>query len=126
MRIAVVVQGRFHAFDLVKAMLKRGHDIHVFTNYPKWVTRRFGLSDEKIHSFWQHGIAARFAERMGLEKLLDPILHRSFGHWAKKGIAGERWDVIHAFSGVAEEPLRSKRGAVHLMVRGSSHIRGQY
>ena len=33
MKIAMAVHGRFHGFDLARAMIARGHDVHVFTNY---------------------------------------------------------------------------------------------
>ena len=32
MKIAIVVQGRFHAFDLAQALVGRGHDVTVFTS----------------------------------------------------------------------------------------------
>lgn len=35
MKIALVVHGRFHAFDFARE-LSRNHDVTIFTNYPKW------------------------------------------------------------------------------------------
>jgi UDP:flavonoid glycosyltransferase YjiC (YdhE family) len=31
LKIAIVVHGRFHAFDLARALLRRGHDVTLFT-----------------------------------------------------------------------------------------------
>jgi glycosyltransferase involved in cell wall biosynthesis len=125
MRIAIVVQGRFYAFDLAASLTKRGHDVHVFTNYPKWAAKRFGLSPDCVHGFWQHGALCRAADRLGLSAIADAPLHRMFGRWAAKRIASGPFDVIHVFSGVAEEPLGVKNGALRLLVRGSAHIRTQ-
>src|SRR5664279_4841224 len=123
MRIAIVVQGRFHAFDLALSLLQRGHDVHIFTNYPVWAAKRFGLPPERIHSFWFHGLLSRAIGRLGLSDDLDPFVHKTFGRWAAKQLESGTWDVIHPFSGVAEETLRVNTGALRLLLRGSSHIR---
>jgi len=128
MKIAIVVQGRFHGFDLARAMIGRGHDVHVFTNYPVWAVLRFGLPAERISSFWPHGVAARIVNRMGLriEELASSSLHTAFSKWAMKKVSRESWDAVHAFSGVAENLFQGTPAIPrHLLVRGSSHIRYQ-
>lgn len=125
MKVAIVVQGRLYGFDLAKALVNRGHTVHVFTNYPKWVTRRFGLADDNVSGFWIHGILTRLADKAGLP--VAPFLHRWFGRWAAMRLAKQHWDVIHAFSGVAEEMLDLKPSPAtrRLVTRGSAHIRVQ-
>ena len=130
MKIAIVVQGRFHAFDLVRDLLRRGHDVTIFTNYPKWAVRRFGIVSDRVRSFWVHGLAARTADRMrriitGLDS--DPILNPLFGRWAADQLKRESWDVIHAWSGVSEEFLAAPdiKAGLKLIMRGSAHIRTQ-
>ena len=129
MKMAIVVHGRFYAFDLARE-LARHHDVTVFTNYPKWAARRFGLEPRMVRSFWVHGVLSRLAER--LDKVLslpypEAFLHRLFGRWAATQVAKERWDVINPFSGVSEEILQGTRGhsALRIMVRASAHIRTQ-
>ncbi|MGA2590650.1 MAG: glycosyltransferase family 4 protein [Bryobacteraceae bacterium] len=129
MKIAIAVHGRFHAFDLARELSRR-NDVTVFTNYPKWAARRFGLAPAQVQSFWAHGIASRVAwwlhENLALP-YPEAFLHRLFGRWAAAGIAREHWDVVHCFSGVSEEILRATSGRTELrmMVRGSAHIRTQ-
>jgi glycosyltransferase involved in cell wall biosynthesis len=129
MKIAIVVHGRFHAFDLARALARR-HDVTVFTNYPKWAAKRFGLAPSRVRSFWMHGIAARASWWIG-ENLSIPYaeagLHKVFGRWAAAQIVKEDWDVVHSFSGVSEEILRatSSRASLRMMVRASAHIRTQ-
>jgi glycosyltransferase involved in cell wall biosynthesis len=128
MKIAIVAQGRFHAFDLGIALLQRGHDVTLFTNYPKWAVRRFGFPGERVRSFWLHGLASRLADRVRPtryrpERWLNPM----FGRWAAEQMARQDWDVVHAWSGVAEEvheKLRATR-CLKLVMRGSAHIRIQ-
>jgi glycosyltransferase involved in cell wall biosynthesis len=125
MKIAIIVQGRFHAFDLARALSERGHQVTLLTNYPLWAARRFGIGDAEVRSFWPHGVASRVAGHLGLNA--EPLLHSAFGRWAAKEIGRESWDVIHCWSGVSLELLRefgSSRGTTALM-RGSAHIRTQ-
>jgi glycosyltransferase involved in cell wall biosynthesis len=125
-KIAIVVQGRFHAFDLAQALTGRGHDVTVFTNYPVWAARRFGLEADCVRSFPLHGVASRAAGRAGrsIGEWWEPIGHRLFGRWAARELARDTWDVIHCWSGVSEEILRSAsaRHALTLLMRGSSHV----
>src|SRR5439155_8823868 len=130
MKIAIVVHGRFHAFDLARALLQRGHEVTVFTNYPKWAVKRFGISSDRVRSFWLHGVVSRLTWSLQ-QKMRIPYpeawLHRLFGSWATKEIAKEPWDVTHCWSGVSEEPLRALDGSrpLKLVMRGSAHIRAQ-
>lgn len=130
MKIALVAQGRFHAFDLAKALLARGHAVTVFTNYPAWAAARFGVPAASVRSCWPHGVAARIAGR-GRDLLGTPVpeaaLHQWFGRWAASALIRHRWDMVHCWSGVSEELLRALAGTgtLRLLMRGSSHIRTQ-
>lgn len=130
LRIAIVVQGRSHAFDLARALLDRGHHVTVFTNYPQWATARFGLPATAVRSCVGHFVADRAvgaAQWSTLSKGWEPISHQAFGRWAARQLAGEPWDVIHCWSGVSEEILHSSAGqrTPTLLMRGSSHIKFQ-
>lgn len=128
MKVAIVVQGRFHGFDLARAMIARGHDVRVFTNYPVWAARKFGIPADRIRSFWPHGVAAKLVDRMGLAitELTSGALHTAFSRWAMRHVRKESWDVVHAFSGVAEDLFNGTPDIPrHFLVRGSSHIRLQ-
>lgn len=128
MKIAIIVHGRFHAFDLARALTARGNDVHVFTNYPVWAATRFGLRPEAVHSLWTHGVALRVMGKLGEGacNTASPLMHQWFSTWAAAELRGGEWDVIHSFSGVAENIFLSRLHArAHFMVRGSSHIRFQ-
>src|ERR1700733_1698486 len=63
LKIDIVVHGRFHAFNLARALIVRGHDVRVLTNYPKWAARRFGFPADRVRSFRLRGIASRIQSR---------------------------------------------------------------
>jgi len=130
MKIAIVVPGRFHAFDLLRALRDRGHEVVLFTNYPKWAVRRFGISPSCTRSFWVHGVISRifewFTRVLGVP-YPETLLHTWFGRWACRVLEGERWDIIHAWSGVSEEMCLAPERVegLHFLMRGSAHIRTQ-
>jgi glycosyltransferase involved in cell wall biosynthesis len=126
MKIAIVVPGRFHAFDLARSLIERGHEIRIFTTYPRWAARRFGLDPRIFCSFWPLGILDRAAARMGLSPKMEAFRLAAFGKWAARQVGRESWDIVHEFSGVGEEVMRATRGKTcHLLLRGSAHIRKQ-
>jgi glycosyltransferase involved in cell wall biosynthesis len=129
MNIAIVVQGRFHAFDLARGLAQRGHDVVIFTNYPAWAAARFDIRPANIRSAWVHGAAARTLPYlpMGRPGRTDVWLHQAFGKWAARALEGRPWDVVHSWSGVSEELLKSDRidARVRVLMRGSAHIEVQ-
>jgi glycosyltransferase involved in cell wall biosynthesis len=130
LKIDVVVHGRFFAFGLARALLGLGHDVVVHTNYPGFIVRRFGIPAANVRSFAAHGIKSRIAGRLRPyvpKNTVDSMLHQSFGRWAAHSVRHDA-DVIHGFSGVMEETLRSPRTwsqQLRTVVRGSAHIREQ-
>jgi glycosyltransferase involved in cell wall biosynthesis len=126
MKIAIVVPGRFHAFDQARALIRRGHQIRVFTTYPQWAARRFGLDSGNVCSCWPVGILDRAISHMGVRPKMEAFLQIAFGKWAARQVSRERWDVVHEFSGVGEEVIRATAGKTrHLLLRASAHIRTQ-
>jgi glycosyltransferase involved in cell wall biosynthesis len=129
-KIAIVVHGRFYAFDLARALLARNHDVHLFTNYPKWAVARFGFPAERVRSYWIHGVHSRVLGSVR-DKLHTPFpepwLHESFGRWAARMVTREPWDIVYCFSGVAEELFTALDGSpcARWLIRASSHIRVQ-
>jgi glycosyltransferase involved in cell wall biosynthesis len=128
MRMALVVPGRFHAFDLARGLAQHGHDVTVLTNYPAWAAARFNLGGATVHSCGWRGAATRLLGRMpralGGDERVEAWMSRGFGRWAARTLAGGQWDLIHCWSGVSEELLASTsvRASCRWLMRGSSHI----
>jgi glycosyltransferase involved in cell wall biosynthesis len=130
-RIALSVHGRFHMFDLGRELLARGHDVHLFTNYPRFVVRRFGIPSERVHSFVAHGVTTRLCTRVLPARaggLLERVSNVAFARWAARVIPRQQWDVVFSMSGIAEnlfEALADRHTTLRVLHRGSSHIRTQ-
>jgi glycosyltransferase involved in cell wall biosynthesis len=127
LKLAIVVQGRFHGFDLARELIARGHDVTLFTNYPASIAERFGVPARRTRSLLTHGLAARAAgwsARVTGAPMAEAALHRWFGRWAERELAREAWDLVHVWSGVAEESFASSRlrAGCRLLMRGSAHI----
>ncbi|MEX2284609.1 MAG: glycosyltransferase family 4 protein [Gemmatimonadota bacterium] len=124
--IALVVHGRFHAFDLGVGLQAGGHNVIVHTNYPARVARRFGLPAGHVVSNPMHGVAARLAHRI-TPRNAETWINPWFGRWAAKRLAERSWDIVHIWSSVATEWLDhpAAQGTRCGIARGSAHIRTQ-
>ena len=130
LKIGIVVHGRFHAFDVARELLRRGHDVTLLTNHPPWSAERFGIPRQCVLSAWPQGVADRLTQKLSSEKLCiwpEAWLHRWFGRWAASRIVKECWDAVVCWSGVGEETFLtlSGKGVLRICNRGSSHIRTQ-
>ncbi len=130
LKIAVVIHGRFHGFDLTRELLRQGHDVTLFTNYPKWGVERFDVPGDCVRSFWEHGVLTRAAWKLHEKNLFcyrEAWFHPMFGRWACTELGKEHWDIVHSWSGVSEEIARTlvKKSTRHFVMRGSAHIRTQ-
>jgi glycosyltransferase involved in cell wall biosynthesis len=127
MRIAIVVQGRFHAFDLSRALLQRNHDVTIFTNYPSFAVGRLGIPKANVRAFPLHGVLARglLRDSLPFREGRDRLIHSLFGRWAARMLRAADHDVKHVWTGIAEEVLRERTPGVAFVMRGSAHIRTQ-
>lgn len=129
--IAVAVHGRFHAFDLVRALAGlREVEVKLLTNYSPAEVESFGISRAAVTSFvshrWLQRLAYRFLKQP-LPRWAEAAVHESFGRWASSRLSGMKPDVLRIFSGVAEESLKNPllSSTLKVVTRGSSHIRVQ-
>jgi glycosyltransferase involved in cell wall biosynthesis len=127
MRIAIVVPGRFHAFELAGGLVRRGHDVALYTNYPEWFIKRFDPSLENIHTCLPHAVLSRAALVLPWQAAREYCFSRSylpFGLWAARVIRPEAWDCIHCYSGASQELLEKMQSSdtPSLLFRGSAHI----
>lgn len=130
MKIAIVVHGRFHAFDFARALLQRGHEVILFTNYPRWAVKRFDFPSDRVRSFWIHGVLTRGAQKLHHKDIIsypEERFHKMFGRWAAAEIEKEEWDIVHVWSGVSQEifQILDRKATLKLLMRGSAHISAQ-
>jgi glycosyltransferase involved in cell wall biosynthesis len=59
MKVTTSCSGRFHIFDQARQLQRHGV-LHRFINdYPEWMTRRWGIPDEKVKSLVGNGVLGR-------------------------------------------------------------------
>lgn len=128
--VAIVVHGRFHAFDLARGLLECGCQVHLITSFSAAeVNAEPGLEAVKVYSLRWHRWAARIAGRLfpsGPPVWVERVLHAGFGCHAAarlRRIAGV--ELVYAFAGVAAESLRLPH-LRSILARGSTHIRMQH
>lgn len=131
LKIAFVLQSRFEAFELAKALIQRGQDVTVFINYPAFALKRFGMDPARTKRFVLHGILERvlrwFAVKAGFQ-FPEAWLTQLFGRWAAVALAKDQWDVIFGMSGISEEFLRNPplKKSLKIVIRASAHIDTQF
>ena len=125
MRITIVVGGRWHAFDLARALHRQGHLHRLITNYPRWFVRRWEIPDDRVVSlpltFW----LVKAIYRTGGEALMMRCqwwVHRWFARRAARHLKGS--DLIHGWSQWSEPSLlwAQERGIPTVLERSSAHI----
>ncbi|WP_392534633.1 glycosyltransferase family 4 protein [Nostoc sp. C117] len=127
LKIAIVVHGRFHAFDLTRELINQGHDVTLFTNYPKKIVEKFGIPQKSVKTFLLHGFLTRIIYKLhgvvGTPNF-EAFLHSAFSQWAARILNKSEYDIVHVFSGVAEEIFQalSAKDVLKTLVRGSAHI----
>ena len=129
MKVAIAAHGRFVAFDYARELIRQGHDLTLFTNYPRSYLERWGIPRRSSRTLIAHGVASRLAQRrtpLSSRPRTEAFLHKWFGRWAARALAGTRWDVVICLSSVGEETF-SSRGVSGLKVcaRFSTHNRSQ-
>ena len=129
-RIAIVVQGRFHMFDLARELSKLGHDVTVFTPYPAFIARKFRLGNCKLVTNPLHGLLSRLMTKWGgpgWQQDWQDCIDVQFGRWASKTVPNRGpWDAIISMSGISLEMYRKLAGQnLTILHRGSVHIEVQ-
>ena len=129
MRINIAVHGRFYDFHLAAALLRQGHDVQLLTNYPPRAVAPW-FSPEHTRGFVMHGLLTRAVGKIArgeAPSLIEASLKHMFGRWAARHNAAEMPDIVHCWSGIAEESLRAcRKQTICTVARGSAHIREQF
>lgn len=131
--VSLVVHGRFHAFSLAKALTRSGLRVHVLTNYPETLAKRWLGDQVSLQCHPLHGLLQRVVNRLDLGQRFPALgqrLHSSFSRWAALRLRQKSSPVVHCFSGVALEMIEECQLWADppqiLLARGSSHIVEQH
>ena len=132
LNIAIITHGRFHIFDLARELIGLGHNVTLFTNYPCFAIKRFGIQADHCRTFFLHLLMVKMLQMLHINLIFEKFIHWSFGFWAAKAVSfyqpKKKWDVIMSMSGVALEAFEnfSNTDTICVLCRGSTHISDQY
>jgi starch synthase len=126
-RIVLSTIGTFHTFDLARQMHNRGALTSIYSGYPWFKLKGFGLPRQAVRTFpYLHAPYMRFAPRSTWARLLWEWYDRV---WFDRYVASQlpSCDVFCGLSGSGLQTSRSAKlhGAKYVCDRGSSHIRFQ-
>jgi len=122
--------GKFHTFDLARELHARGHELTVFTGYPRFKLKGEQLPQAAIRTFpWLHAPYVGLGSRWGF----DSGFMREFGQWNLETFGRHvsrnipECDVYSGLSSSAGDAgsVVKARGGRYICDRGSSHIRVQ-
>jgi len=130
MRVAQVVHGVFHHFDLARELEARGHLQRIYSGFPWRRLEREGVSRDRVSTFpWIHTslflIERYWRMPRGIRAYLDYQNSVQLDNWVASRI--EACDVVVGLSNAALKTGRlvQSRGGSYVCYRGSSHIRYQ-
>lgn len=130
MKVIISVGGRFHSFNLAQELLKRESLDFIITSYPKFITRKWNLPDEKVKSVFIKEILERSYSKLPsfIQNLYNPqaFICDLFDKMASKKL--EKADIFVGWSSFSLYSLRKAKelGIKTVLERGSSHIVYQY
>jgi len=128
-KVAIVVPGRFHLFNLAQQLLKRGYLSQLITSYPKSETKKWGIPADKVNSILIKEILFRGWQELPkiLRGIYDPqfLIHQIFDYLSCSLL--KRADLVVGGSSAFLKTLKRARsnGAVTIVEHGSTHIEYQ-
>jgi starch synthase len=130
MKVALSVIGKFHTFDLARALHQAGHLQAIFTGYPRFKLRDEQLPDELIHTFpWLHTPFMAMSNKPWMTRhVADEWQHLSRTLFDRH--VASRLPACDVFVGLSSCATLSGRaahrqGTKYVCDRGSTHIREQ-
>ena len=128
MKVTIIVGGRWHAFDLARELNAGKLLRKLVTNYPRAVTRRWGIPDDLVVSLPATLLLERVMYRIGRERAAmkaQYLLHSWFANSAAKHLDGS--SLVHGWSSFSKPAIvaSARRGMPFLLERSSSHMAEQ-
>lgn len=127
MKISIIVQGRWHAFDLARELSKLGHLGQLITTYPTFEVVKYGVPRESVVSLISTELVRRVSWHTSpkIVNFLAPHLVKVFAKQAARHLAP--CDVVIAWSGAGTPAFNKAKdwNCLRVSERCSSHIREQ-
>ena len=122
MKVSIISFGKFHAFDLAKELKNKKVKIKLYSSYPYYIARTYGIKFNEHYSFFLLQIIDRFTKRK-----FSIFIKFIFAQLLKILIRGDQ-DFIIAWSDTPNFLIRffkKKYKSIIIIERGSTHIEYQ-
>jgi glycosyltransferase involved in cell wall biosynthesis len=132
MKIAIVVGGRFHAFNLAEQLNYKGYLNQLITSYPKfYIKKNFNISSDKVKTIISKEIFSRIiSKNKYLNKMLniDDFLINYFDKFASKKLDLNNLNILVGWSSFSLESFKKVQNStcIKILERGSTHIEFQH
>lgn len=120
LRIAIGVGGRFHADRMAEALLGAGHELTLFSSFPRFKFKN--IPTEVVQPILYPEIIFRGLRKLRLEKTASDLKMSCFGKELAKKTGRGRWDVFIGWSSFSKETFEKKVASRQILMRDSSHI----
>ena len=132
-KVTTSCSGRFHIFDQARALNRYGVLHRLINDYPKWMTRRWGISDDKTVSLVANGLLGRLARVTSrwLSFEQQSTLVRRHHDWFSRRIAkhlAPDSDIFIGLSSFCLEAIQCARreGIIAIVDHGSLHMKTEH
>jgi glycosyltransferase involved in cell wall biosynthesis len=129
-KVVTSCYGRFHIFDQAQQLYRYGVLEKLVTAYPKFMTRRWGIPNDKVISLLANGIYGRIAHKgfrwmkRSTQSLVMESIHHQFSNRLARYLPLDSDIFIGLSSYCLEAIVKAKdRGIVTIVDHGSLHQR---
>jgi glycosyltransferase involved in cell wall biosynthesis len=128
MKVTTSCCGRFHIFDQAVQLNKHGVLHKLINSYPKFITKKWGIPDEKTVALLLNGIYARLAVKLptripnSLRSYITESVHHQFSNRLSHHVPSES-DIFIGLSSFCLEALQrgKENGIITIVDHGSLH-----
>lgn len=128
MKVSVICQARFHAFNMAEYFQRQGILNELVTGYPKWIVTKYKVKKSKIKSIYINEIIIRLWYKVFKSNRLNFFADNLFDRIAAFTIKKDS-DIFCIWSGCALHTINAIRRvnskAIIILVRCSGHIEVQ-
>jgi len=130
MKLAIVVGGRFHAFDLAYQLQKKKIFYQLITSYPKFIVKKYNIKLDFVKTIFIKELLIRFFDKLTfLDKIFDYNywLNCYFSRKAANLINYKQTDILIGWSGFSYHSFKAAKefNCIKILERGSTHILNQ-
>lgn len=132
MKIAIVVGGRFHAFNLAEQLNYKDYLSQLITSYPKfYIKKNFNINSDKVKTIISKEIFSRIiSKNKYLNKIfnIDNFLINYFDKFASKKLDLNNLNILVGWSSFSLESFKKVQNSscIKILERGSTHIEFQH